>query len=41
MSENQFERYQFQPFIINALNAFGFYEPTEIQEQDDSTNFKG
>jgi ATP-dependent RNA helicase CshB len=33
MSDNQFGRYQFQPFIINALNAFGFYEPTEIQER--------
>ena len=33
MRENQFGRFQFQPFIINALNAFGFYEPTEIQER--------
>lgn len=33
MTENQFERYQFQPFIINALEKLGFYKPTEIQEQ--------
>lgn len=33
MKVNHFERYNFQPFIINALNAFGFNEPTEIQER--------
>jgi ATP-dependent RNA helicase CshB len=33
MKENQFGKYQFQPFIINALNAFGFDKPTEIQER--------
>ena len=33
MKENQFGQYQFQPFIINALNAFGFDKPTEIQER--------
>ncbi|XJZ26252.1 DEAD/DEAH box helicase [Bacillota bacterium Lsc_1132] len=33
MTVNQFERYQFQPFIINALEKLGFYQPTEIQQQ--------
>lgn len=33
MSDNQFERYQLQPFIINAIKELGFYKPTEIQEQ--------
>ncbi|WP_342043170.1 DEAD/DEAH box helicase [Bacillus sp. OTU2372] len=33
MKANQFERFKFQPFIIEALNQFGFYEPTEIQER--------
>ncbi|PFO03691.1 DEAD/DEAH box helicase [Bacillus sp. AFS076308] len=33
MKSNQFERFKFQPFIIEALNQFGFYEPTEIQER--------
>ncbi|MFB6465788.1 DEAD/DEAH box helicase [Cytobacillus sp. Hz8] len=31
--ETKFERYDFQPFIINTLNTFGFYQPTEIQER--------
>src|ERR1700719_246606 len=33
MKENQFESFHFQPFIIDALNAFGFSEPTEIQRR--------
>ncbi|MBT2656685.1 DEAD/DEAH box helicase [Bacillus sp. ISL-18] len=33
MKANQFERFKFQPFIIEALNQFGFFEPTEIQER--------
>ncbi|MED4227476.1 DEAD/DEAH box helicase [Neobacillus cucumis] len=33
MSINQFERFKFQPFIIEALNQFGFFAPTEIQEK--------
>ncbi|WP_160721737.1 DEAD/DEAH box helicase [Bacillus sp. USDA818B3_A] len=33
MKANQFERFKFQPFIIEALNEFGFFEPTEIQER--------
>jgi ATP-dependent RNA helicase CshB len=33
MKENYFRKYQFQPFLINALNDFGFDTPTEIQER--------
>lgn len=33
MTANQFEKYNFQPFIIKALENLGFYKPTEIQEQ--------
>jgi ATP-dependent RNA helicase CshB len=33
MKENRFNRFKFQPFIIESLNKFGFYEPTEIQER--------
>nr|WP_263325703.1 DEAD/DEAH box helicase [Neobacillus sp. Marseille-Q6967] len=33
MKVNRFERFNFKPFIIEAINEFGFYEPTEIQEQ--------
>ncbi|MDR7000442.1 DEAD/DEAH box helicase [Neobacillus niacini] len=33
MKENQFDRFKFQPFIIEALNQLGFYQPTEIQEK--------
>lgn len=33
MTVNQFERYQFQPFIIKAIENLGFSKPTEIQEQ--------
>jgi len=33
MKANRFERFKFQPFIIEALNDFGFFEPTEIQEK--------
>lgn len=31
MKVNQFDRFKFQPFIIEAMKEFGFYEPTEIQ----------
>jgi ATP-dependent RNA helicase CshB len=31
MKENRFERFNFQPFIIEAMKEQGFYEPTEIQ----------
>ncbi|OIK16579.1 DEAD/DEAH box helicase [Bacillus sp. MUM 116] len=33
MKHNQFERFKFQPFLIDALNHLGFYQPTEIQEK--------
>lgn len=33
MKVNRFERFKFQPFIIDAINGLGFYEPTEIQEK--------
>lgn len=33
MKVNRFERFKFQPFIIDAINELGFYEPTEIQEK--------
>ncbi|MEO2074481.1 MAG: DEAD/DEAH box helicase [Bacillus sp. (in: firmicutes)] len=33
MKVNKFERFKFQPFIIESLNKFGFYNPTEIQER--------
>jgi len=33
MKENRFKRFNFQPFIIESLNQFGYYEPTEIQER--------
>jgi ATP-dependent RNA helicase CshB len=33
MKENRFERFKFQFFIMEALNSFGFFEPTEIQER--------
>ncbi|WHY84741.1 DEAD/DEAH box helicase [Neobacillus novalis] len=33
MKENRFNRFKLQPFIIESLNKFGFYEPTEIQER--------
>lgn len=33
MKENRFDRFKFQPFIIEAVKEFGFTEPTEIQER--------
>jgi ATP-dependent RNA helicase CshB len=33
MKENRFNRFKFKPFIIEAINEFGFSEPTEIQER--------
>ncbi|WML30680.1 DEAD/DEAH box helicase [Neobacillus sp. OS1-32] len=33
MKENRFNRFKFQPFIIEAIQRLGFYEPTEIQER--------
>lgn len=33
MKKNQFESFNLKPFIIEAINELGFYEPTEIQER--------
>ncbi|MEQ2526209.1 DEAD/DEAH box helicase [Robertmurraya yapensis] len=33
MTESKFKIYEFKPFIIEALNKIGFYEPTEIQQK--------
>ncbi|MDQ0269473.1 DEAD/DEAH box helicase [Cytobacillus purgationiresistens] len=33
MNETKFDKFNFQPFIIEAVNHLGFYEPTEIQER--------
>ena len=33
MKENRFDRFKFQPFIIEAIKDYGFNEPTEIQER--------
>ncbi|MCM3765307.1 DEAD/DEAH box helicase [Neobacillus niacini] len=33
MKENKFDHFKFQPFIMDALNHKGFFEPTEIQER--------
>ncbi|WP_027407826.1 DEAD/DEAH box helicase [Anoxybacteroides tepidamans] len=33
MKETLFERFSFQPFIIEAIKDLGFYKPTEIQER--------
>jgi ATP-dependent RNA helicase CshB len=33
MNSTNFEKYNFKPFIIEAVNKLGFSEPTEIQER--------
>ncbi|MGZ0086414.1 DEAD/DEAH box helicase [Caldibacillus thermoamylovorans] len=33
MAETLFSRFSFQPFLIEAINALRFYQPTEIQER--------
>ncbi|MGM0900103.1 MAG: DEAD/DEAH box helicase [Bacillota bacterium] len=33
MNSTNFERYNFKPFILEAINKLGFSEPTEIQER--------
>ncbi|PAE23332.1 DEAD/DEAH box helicase [Bacillus sp. 7894-2] len=33
MNETKFDRFNFKPFIIEAVKDFGFFEPTEIQER--------
>lgn len=41
MNETRFERYEFKPFIIEAVKKLGFYEPTDIQERLIPTVLKG
>ncbi|GAE46004.1 ATP-dependent RNA helicase [Mesobacillus boroniphilus JCM 21738] len=41
MSETKFNHYELKPFIIDAINKLGFYEPTEIQERLIPTILKG
>lgn len=33
MKENRFDRFKFQPFINDAIQKLGFFNPTEIQER--------
>ena len=33
MNKTQFDRYEFKPFIIDAIQDLGFSQPTEIQER--------
>lgn len=33
MSKNLFNQYELKPFIIDAIDELGFYEPTEIQQK--------
>ncbi|NRG33617.1 DEAD/DEAH box helicase [Niallia circulans] len=33
MSNNLFSQYELKPFIIDAIDELGFYEPTEIQQK--------
>ncbi|WP_318508390.1 DEAD/DEAH box helicase [Bacillus sp. T3] len=33
MKKSKFDRYEFKPFIIDAIQKLGFQEPTEIQER--------
>lgn len=33
MSNNLFNQYELKPFIIDAIDELGFYEPTEIQQK--------
>ncbi|HAQ07675.1 MAG TPA: DEAD/DEAH box helicase [Bacillus bacterium] len=41
MTDTKFERYEFKPFIIDAIKKLGFHEPTEIQERLIPTILKG
>lgn len=33
MEKTNFERFELQPFLIEAIKQLGFYNPTEIQER--------
>jgi len=41
MNKTKFERFDFQPFIIEAVKELGFYQPTEIQERLIPTLLRG
>lgn len=41
MNKTKFERFNFQPFIIEAIKEIGFYQPTEIQERLIPTLLRG
>ncbi|MFC4320802.1 DEAD/DEAH box helicase [Litchfieldia salsa] len=41
MEKNQFERFQLQPFILEAVSELGFTKPTEIQERLIPTILRG
>jgi ATP-dependent RNA helicase CshB len=41
MNKTKFERFNFQPFIIEAIKELGFYQPTEIQERLIPTLLRG
>lgn len=41
MTKTKFSTYQLKPFINKAIEAIGFYEPTEIQERLIPTVLKG
>lgn len=41
MNKTKFERFNFQPFIIEAVKELGFYQPTEIQERLIPTLLRG
>ncbi|MBM7701500.1 DEAD/DEAH box helicase [Metabacillus iocasae] len=41
MKKTNFERFEFQPFLIDAIKDLGFYKPTEIQERLIPTLLKG
>ncbi len=41
MNETKFDKYELKPFIIKAVKALGFYDPTEIQARLIPTILKG
>jgi ATP-dependent RNA helicase CshB len=41
MNKTKFERFDFQPFIIEAIKELGFFQPTEIQERLIPTLLRG
>ncbi|WP_108670776.1 DEAD/DEAH box helicase [Peribacillus acanthi] len=41
MKQNQFERFSFHPYIIEAINEIGFTKPTDVQERVIPAALKG